>query len=210
MMNSCPAGKRVGIIGGSFDPVHLGHLIIAQDAAERLGLSKVVFIPAAAPPHKQHMLLTDAGHRLNMLKLALEANPRFFASDVEIQRGGLSYTVDTIKALSEIHRDADLFLIVGSDTLVELHTWHRINELLQLCNVATVLRPGIDSMKVIGPRIQLPEECRAQLMEYVIDAHRIEISSTEIRRRIAEGRSIRYRVPAKVEAYICEHGLYCA
>lgn len=208
MMDSCPAAKRVGIIGGSFDPVHLGHLIIAQDAAEHLGLSEVVFIPAAIPPHKQHVQQVDAGHRLNMLRLALDANALFTVSDVEIQRGGLSFTVDTLKALTEIHRDADLFLIVGSDTLVELHTWHRIDEVLQLCHVATVLRPGIDSLDAIEQRIQLPERCRTELMSHVIEAHRIGISSTEIRQRIAEGKSICCFVPPGVEAYIHEHGLY--
>lgn len=208
MTDSCPAVKRVGIMGGSFDPVHLGHLVIAQDAAEHLGLSKVVFIPAAIPPHKQHVQQVDAGHRLNMLNLALEDNAMFCVSDAEIQRGGLSYTVDTIKALRDIHRDADLFLIVGSDTLVELHTWHRIDEVLQLCSVATVLRPGIDSIDIIEQRIQLPERCKMELMDHVIETHRIGISSTEIRQRIAAGRSICYLVPPEVEAYIYEHGLY--
>jgi len=208
MMESCPAAKRIGIIGGSFDPLHLGHLIIAHDAVEHLGLSKVVFIPAAIPPHKQHVRQVDAGHRLNMLKLALEDDARFSVSDIEIRRGGLSYSVDTVEALGAIHPDADLFLIVGSDTLVELHTWHRVEELLQRCNVATFLRPGIDSLDDIGQKIQVPERYRAKLMDHVIAAHRIGISSTEIRRRVAEGKGIRYLVPPAVEAYIHEHGLY--
>jgi len=208
MMESCPAAKRIGIIGGSFDPLHLGHLVIAQDAAEHLGLSEVVFIPAAIPPHKQHVRQVDAGHRLNMLKLALEADARFSVSDIEIRRGGLSYSVDTIKALGAIHHDADLFLIIGSDTLVELHTWHRVEELLQMCTVATILRPGIDSLDAIGQKIKLPERYRATLMDHVVAAHRVGISSTEIRRRVAEGKGIRYLVPPAVEAYIYEQGLY--
>jgi len=208
MMESGPATKRIGIIGGSFDPLHLGHLIIAQDAADRLGLSEVVFIPAAIPPHKQHVLQVDAEHRLNMLRLAVAADSRFSVSDIEIQRGGLSYSVDTVRELGAIHHDADLFLIVGSDTLVELHTWHRIDELLKMCNVATVLRPGVDSLDVIGQKIQWSEKHKAELMDHVIAAHRIGISSTEIRQRIAEGRGIRYLVPQEVETYIYEHGLY--
>lgn len=208
MMESCPTAKRIGIIGGSFDPLHLGHLIIARDAAEHLGLSEVVFIPAATPPHKQHAKQVAAEHRLNMLKLAVDTDARFSVSDIEILRGGLSYSVDTIKALSAIHHDADLFLIVGSDTLVELHTWHRVDELLQMCSVATILRPGIDSLDVISQKIQLPERHRAKLMDHVIEAHRIGISSTEIRRRVAEGKGIRYLVPPAVETYIREHGLY--
>ena len=154
MMESCPTAKRIGIIGGSFDPLHLGHLIIAQDAAEHLGLSEVMFIPAAIPPHKQHVKQVAAEHRLNMLRLAVEPDARFSVSDIEINRGGLSYTVDTVQTLGAIHHNADLFLIIGSDTLVELHTWHRIEELLQMCSVATLLRPGTDSLDAISQKIQ--------------------------------------------------------
>ena len=188
--------------------MHLGHLIIAQDVAEHLGLSEVIFIPAATPPHKQHVKQVAAEHRLTMLKLAVDTDARFSVSDIEILRGGLSYSVDTIKALGAIHHDADLFLIVGSDTLVELHTWHRIEELLQMCSVATLLRPGIDSLDIISRKIQVSEPYRAELMDHVIEAHRIGISSTEIRRRIAEGDGICYLVPPAVETYIYEHGLY--
>ena len=208
MMESRTAEKRIGIIGGSFDPVHMGHLVIAQDAAERLELSQVVFIPAAIPPHKQHLQRIDAEHRLNMLKLATETDLRFSVSDIEIQRGGVSFMVDTLRALHEIHHDADLFLIVGSDTLVDLHAWHRTDEIMQLCSVATFLRPGEDGMEAITQKIRLPEGPREQLLENVIDAHRIDISSTEVRMRLAEGLSIRYLVPPEVEMYIYEHGLY--
>ena len=166
------------------------------------------FIPAAIPPHKQHAQQVAAEHRLNMLKLAVETDARFSVSDIEVKRGGLSYSVDTIKALGAIRHDADLFLIVGSDTLVELHAWDRIDELLQMCSVATILRPGIDSIDVISQKLQVPEQHRAKLMDHIIAAHRIGISSTEIRQRVAEGESIRYLVPPAVEAYIYEHGLY--
>lgn len=208
MMESCPAEKRIGIIGGSFDPVHIGHLIIAQDAIEHLELSEVVFVPAAIPPHKQHLQRIDAEHRLNMLKLATETDMRFSVSDIEIQRGGVSYTVDTLKVLRDIYSSAALFLIVGSDTLVDLHTWHKTGEILELCEVATFLRPGEDSIEAITGKIQLPAEQRECLLRNVIDAHRIEVSSSEIRMRLVEGQGIRYLVPPKVESYIYEHGLY--
>ena len=208
MMESCPAEKRIGIIGGSFDPLHLGHLIIAQDAAEHLNLSEVIFIPAAIPPHKQDAQQVDAEHRLNMLRLAVKSDSRFSVSDIEIKRGGLSYSVDTVKALRVIYSYADLFLIVGSDTLVELHTWNKIEDLLKMCDVATILRPGEDSQAAIAKKIQLPEGYKAKLMDHVIKAHRIEISSTEIRQRIADGLNIGYFVPPAVEKYIYEHGLY--
>jgi len=207
-MVSCPAEKRIGIIGGSFDPVHAGHLIIAQDAAERLGLSEVVFVPASIPPHKQAMRRVDAGHRLVMLKLAAESNPRFSVSDIELRRGGVSFTVDTLRILRDIHPDAALFLIVGSDTLVDFHTWHKTEEILKFCEVATLLRPGEDSLEVIAEKIQLPAEERGRLLRNVIDAHRIGVSSSEIRMRLAEGLGIRYLVPPEVESYIYEHGLY--
>ena len=208
MMKSSPLETRIGIIGGSFDPVHIGHLIIAQDAAEHLELSKVVFIPAFIPPHKQHLQRIDAKHRLNMLRLAVEADRRFSVSDVEVRRGGVSYTVDTLKMLHEVYPDAALLLIVGSDTLVDLHTWHKTKDILELCEVATFLRPGEDSLEAIAKKIDLPEEQRERLLRNVIDAHRIEVSSSEIRRRLAEGLSIRYFVPPEVEMYMYEHGLY--
>lgn len=207
-MESCPAAKRVGIMGGSFDPVHAGHLVIAQDAAERLGLSEVVFIPAAVPPHKQELRRVDAGHRLNMLRLATESNPRFSVSDIELRRGGVSYTVDTLRAMRDIHPDAVLFLIVGSDTLVDFHTWHGTEEILELCEVATLLRPGEDALEAIAEKIQLPAEQSKRLLRNVIDAHRIGVSSSEIRMRLAEGSGIRYLVPLEVENYIYENGLY--
>ena len=195
-------------MGGSFDPLHIGHLIVAQDAVEYLGLSEVVFIPAAIPPHKQHLQRIDSEHRLKMLRLAVESNPKFSVSDVEVQRGGVSYTIDTLKTLHKVYPDAALLLIVGSDTLVDLHTWHKVEEILELCEVATFLRPGEDSLEAIAEKIPLPEKQKQPLLQNVIDAHRIEISSSEIRRRLTEGLDIRYLVPPEVETYINEHSLY--
>ncbi|MCK5676464.1 MAG: nicotinate-nucleotide adenylyltransferase [Verrucomicrobia bacterium] len=208
MMESCPAAKRIGIIGGSFDPLHLGHLIIAQDAVEHLGLSEVVFIPAAIPPHKQQREQVVAEHRLAMLRLALEADARFSVSDIEIRRGGVSYSVDTIRGLKESRPEAEWVLIVGSDTLVDLHNWYKIDEVLDLCEVATFLRPGENNLEEIAGKVLVAEHHRKRLIENIVETHLVEISSTEIRMRVAEGRSIRYLVPAEVELYILEHGLY--
>jgi len=208
MMKPSPSKIRIGIMGGSFDPLHIGHLIVAQDAVEYLGLSEVVFIPAAIPPHKQHLQRIDSEHRLKMLRLAVESNPKFSVSDVEVQRGGVSYTIDTLKTLHKVYPDAALLLIVGSDTLVDLHTWHKVEEILELCEVATFLRPGEDSLEAIAEKIPLPEKQKQPLLQNVIDAHRIEISSSEIRRRLTEGLDIRYLVPPEVETYINEHSLY--
>ncbi len=207
-MKPSPLKTRIGILGGSFDPVHIGHLIIAQDAIERLELSEVVFIPAAIPPHKQHLRRINSEHRLKMLRLAVESNPSFSVSEIEVKRGGVSYTVDTLKALREVYSDVALLLIVGSDTLVDLHTWHKTEEILELCEVSTFLRPGEDSLEAIAERIQLPEGQKERLLQNVINAHRIEISSSEIRKRLAEGLGIRYLVPPEVETYIYKHRLY--
>lgn len=202
------SAKRIGIMGGSFDPVHVGHLIIAQDAVERLELSEVVFIPAAIPPHKQHIQQVGAEHRLEMLKLATEADIRFSVSDIELQRGGVSYTVDTLRELQEARPDADWVLIVGSDNLVDLHNWYKIDELLDLCEIATFLRPGESSLEMIASKVMLPESRKESLLRNVVEAHLIEVSSTEIRMRVAEGLSVRYLVPPEVEMYMFEHGLY--
>ena len=208
MMEPRSDARRIGIVGGSFDPVHTGHLVIAQDALERLELEEVVFIPAAIPPHKQHLRRVSAEHRLNMLRLATEGDIRFSVSEIEVERGGVSFSVDTVSALKEHHPDVEWVLIVGSDTLVELHTWHRIDDLLKMCTVATLLRPGERCIDSIRDKIALPELQRERLLENLIEAHVMEISSTEIRMRIAEGLGIRYLVPPEVEMYICEHGLY--
>lgn len=208
MMENQEKPTRIGIIGGSFDPVHIGHLVIAQDALEKLELSEIVFIPAAIPPHKQHLQQVEASHRLSMLQLAIESDLRFSVSEMEIRRGGISYTFDTVMDLKSDKPDVEWVLIIGSDTLVDLHNWHRIDELLDLCEVATFLRPGESSLDQIGQKIKLPASRRENLLGNVIEAHLIDISSTEIRMRVAEGLGIRYLVPAEVEMYIFEHGLY--
>lgn len=200
--------RRIGIMGGSFDPVHIGHLVIAQDAAEKLELDEVVFVPAAIPPHKRHLNQADANHRLEMLRLAVESDVRFSVSDVEIQRGGVSYTIDTVRELVEARPGTDWVLVVGSDTLVDLHNWYKVDELLDLCEVATFLRPGESDLAAIASKVELAGRHVEMLMENVVEAHLIGISSTEIRMRVAEGLGIRYLVPPEVEMYIFEHGLY--
>ena len=200
--------ERIGLMGGSFDPVHLGHLGIAQDAAEQLKLSQVVFVPAARPPHKQHVQQAAPEHRLRMIELAAESDPRFSVSDIECRRSGLSYTVDTVAGFRRIHPQAALYLLMGSDTLAELHTWHRTEELLEMCEVATLLRPGADDLDWIRKQIRLTRVQTEKVLTHVIDVHRMDVSSTEIRARIAAGRDISRLVPPAVEAYIHENALY--
>jgi nicotinate-nucleotide adenylyltransferase len=199
--------ERIGVFGGSFDPVHLGHLTIAQDAVEQLELNRLIFVPAAVPPHKQGRTLADGRHRFEMLQLATEGNLSFEVSDMELQRGGVSYTVDTMTQLQAEHAGAELYFIVGLDSLAELHLWRNIRELLECCTVVPFARGGEDPAHV-AERIQLSKDWKQRLLERLIRIHEIEISASEIRMRLAEGLSIRYLVPPEVEMYIAEHGLY--
>jgi nicotinate-nucleotide adenylyltransferase len=199
--------ERIGVFGGSFDPVHMGHLTIAQDAVERLELNRLIFMPAAVSPLKQGKTLTEGRRRLEMLQLAIEGNLRFEVSDMELQRGGVSYTFDTLTRLQAEHPGAGLFFIIGLDSLTELHLWRNIEPLLELCTVVPFARGGEDLTRISG-QIQLPNEWKNRLLERVIRIHEIEISSSEIRMRLAEGLSIRYLVPPEVEMYIAEHGIY--
>ena len=199
--------ERIGVFGGSFDPVHLGHLTIAQDAVEQLELDRLIFVPAAIPPHKLNHTLVEGRQRVEMLQLATKDHLRFEVSDLELARGGVSYTVDTIHHLQEEHPTAALFFIVGLDSLVEMHLWHRVEELLEICTVVPLGRGGEDPA-VVAEKIQLPPKWKAHLLERLIRIHEMEVSASEIRMRIAEGLRIQTLVPPDVERYIAEHHLY--
>ena len=198
--------KRVGIMGGTFDPIHIGHLVIAEAAREQLALSEVIFIPAAQPPHKAGREVAPAEHRLHLVQLATESNPFFRVLDVEMKREGPSYSYDTLRALVETHGEStDFYFIVGGDEMNTILTWHRISELFALCRFAAARRQGAP-LSLLEVRERLGEEVLARI--HSVQAPELEISSTDIRRRLCEGRSIRYLVPEKVEAYICKEGLY--
>jgi len=193
---------RLGVLGGSFDPPHLAHLAIASEAFHALGLERVLFVPAASPPHKGGEERTPASIRLELASLALDDDLRFTASGVEIERG-LVYTADTLRALSERYVDRDLVFIMGSDSLLQLETWHATEELLSLCSLAVAPRPG-DSPEAITA-------AAARWGDYqvvVLDAPVLDVSSSDIRARVAARRPIRYLVPRRVEEYILETGLY--
>jgi nicotinate-nucleotide adenylyltransferase len=199
--------ERIGVFGGSFDPVHMGHLTIAQDAVEQLELDRLIFVPAAIPPHKQGKTLADGQQRFEMLQLATEDNLRFEVSDMELQRGGISYTFDTMRQIQFEHPGAELFFIVGLDSLTILHSWKNVEQLFEICTVVPFARGGEDPAKV-AEQIQLSKDWKTKLLERMIRIHEIEISASEIRMRLAEGLSIRYLVPPEVEMYIAEHGIY--
>ena len=196
-----------GILGGTFDPVHTGHLILAQEAMETLDLARILFIPCNQPPHKSSARITPARHRLAMLERATEGNPAFDVSDMEIRRGGVSYAVDTLRELAGQAQGPDLVFIIGADTLPELHLWHEIETVLTLCRFAAFGRPGhVEGLS--AEKIKLPPPWPEQLSNSLRPGRLIEISSSDIRHRLAEGWSISYLVPPEVEMYIAEHNLY--
>lgn len=200
--------SRIGVFGGTFNPVHLGHLILAQDALEAFDLSRILFVPCNLPPHKDAGHLISAAHRAAMLEKALEDNPDFEICDLEIRRGGTNYSIDTIRHLRKIYPRHELFFIIGSDSLLELHQWKEIDELLNLCQFAIFIRPGFDLKKADSRNLKLAPALSQSLLKNVVAVHQVDISASDIRHRIAEGMSIRYLVPNAVEIYIAEHNLY--
>ncbi len=198
MTTSRRNAENIGIFGGTFDPPHVGHLIIAESAREQLGLSKVLFVPASHAPHKRGKSSTAPLHRLRMLRLAVRGHRDFRASDVEIRRGGVSFTVDTLRHLRKTHPIATLWLIVGSDNLRDIFSWREPEVILQLCRIAVYERPGFSI------RNDVLRRTRARVLE----GGALELSATIVRRLQGRSRSIRFIVPPSVERYIARHRLY--
>jgi nicotinate-nucleotide adenylyltransferase len=194
---------RLGLLGGTFDPIHTGHLLIAESARHALSLDQIIFIPAGDPPHKGETV-TPAEHRYAMVLLATGTNPTFTVSRREIERSGPSYSLTTIREFrAEAGSESELFFVVGADTLRDIRTWYRWEEVLRECRFLVVARPGVPfTVEQSG----LPQALRRQV-DLVISPG-LEISSTEIRDRVREGKPIRYLVPEPVEQYIVKHGLY--
>lgn len=200
-------GSKIGIMGGTFNPIHIGHLIIAEAARESLGLDSVVFVPASVPPHKQGMDIIDSVHRLEMVRCAVQSNPAFCVSDVELRRGGISYTYNTIRHfLDEGHEGENLFYITGADALVTIDTWKNHMELLSLCHFVAATRPGIGEHALLEKVSSLSSKGVTGLHPLLAPA--IGVSSTDIRERVQFGKSIRYMVPDCVGDYIEKNGLY--
>jgi nicotinate-nucleotide adenylyltransferase len=191
--------QRIGVFGGTFDPVHLGHLIAAREAADILHLDRVLFIPAGRPPHKRGRLLSPAADRLGMVRLAIRGDTRFACSAIELGSGDPSYTADTLRRLSQANRGSRLFLLIGLDQVALLPTWKDPERLFALATVCALSRPGFSSAG-IGKR------WRGKIVPVPVSA--IGISASAIRARIRQGRSIRYLVPPPVEAYIFKKKLY--
>ena len=193
------AMKRIGIFGGTFNPPHSGHLIVAESVCEQLNLDKLFFVPSYISPHKQKGEENSALHRLQMVRLAVRLNPRFDVSDIEVSRKGMSYTCQTLEAFHRKFPSSELFLIIGADNYGEFDTWKNPGRILELASLVVMNRPVIRSrgrMKKLHRRIQFAA---------VPD---IQISSTVIRKMVGEGRSIRYLVPQVVLHYLQRHKLY--
>jgi len=207
-----PEDRRVGILGGTFDPIHYGHLVVAQQVCEALRLDRVLFIPAALPPHKLDEEIAPAADRAAMVELAIAANPGFAMSAIELQRAGPSYTVDTLAELVEEaarQRVArELYLILSSEALAGLGRWHEPERLLRLARLAVVQRPGapLPDMAQLGD--MLPGGAASVDRVECVDTVPLANSSSDVRARAISGRSIRYLVPPAVEAYIRDHRLY--
>ncbi len=210
---------RIGIFGGTFNPIHIGHLITAETLREDFDLDRVLFVPSARPPHKPSPELIGTEHRTAMVRRAIEGNPAFELSTVEVDRPGPSYSVQTVETLRDsLGRKGELYLILGIDTFLDLAAWHRPDQLLRLCHLIINSRPGFsftEASRVLAGTFGIPVEegaSQADLPEghtlFFAEVPLLEISSTKIRTLLAEGRSVKYRLPESVESYILSHHLY--
>ena len=190
---------KICIFGGTFDPPHIGHLLIAQTVCEAECFDKILFMPANKPPHKKN--ISGVQDRLAMLNLAIEGNPNFEISDLELKRGGVSYTIDTLRSMenSIITEEDDLFYLIGSDSLLEFQFWKRPKDILKKCNVVVAIRPGFR-----------PSDIPAWILHQIhfTNIPRFEISSSNIRKRWRENKTIRYLVTLPVWEYINQNNLY--
>ncbi|HBK84902.1 MAG TPA: nicotinic acid mononucleotide adenylyltransferase [Firmicutes bacterium] len=191
---------RCGIMGGTFDPIHLGHLVTAEAALHEYKLDLVYFVPSGQPPHKQDV--TDCEHRYLMTLLATVANPKFFVSRVEIDREGYSYTFDTVEYFRRQYTKCEIYFITGADVMHDLHRWYRYRELLTCCHFVAATRPGFSfsDSKNLSPQ-------DIACIDF-LEVPSLAISSTDIRNRVRTQRPIKYLVPSSVEGYIYKHGLY--
>lgn len=186
--------KKIGIMGGTFNPPHVGHLIMANEVFHALELDEVRFMPNAIPPHKEQAISVTSAHRLAMTELAIEHNEDFMIEPIEILNGGVSYSFDTISKLVEDDREAQFYFIIGGDMIDSLHTWYRIDELVKIVQFVGVGRPG-----TLG---------KTDLPILYVDAPLIDLSSTFLRNRLSKGQTVTYLLPEAVETYIRKEGLY--
>ena len=196
---------KIGLMGGTFDPIHYGHLLAAEVARWTFALDKIIFIPAAVPPHKaDRKKITSASCRLAMTGQAIASNPHFYLSDLELKRQGPSYTVDTVREIKRLYPQNQIYFITGADAIMEILTWNRVEELMSLAYFITATRPGFKLERLWDYLQNFPWKERVQIMEIP----GLAISSTEIRQRVQAGQPVKYLVPEAVENYIYQQKLY--
>ncbi len=198
--------KSLGILGGTFDPVHYGHLLAGEWAREVYRLEQLVFMPAARPPHKDLAGVLDSQHRHRMVELAVSDNPGFSVSTLELERAGFSYTVDTVKYYLQEYPGVELYFIIGVDALQLIYTWKDVEQLAELCRFIVVTRPGYELDRDDPALASLPDALWERLTLLSIPG--LEISSSDIRKRVMNEQSIRYLLPPAVEKYIQDNNLY--
>jgi len=199
--------KRIAIMGGTFDPIHFGHLVAAEAARDSFKLDRVFFVPSGNPPHKKNYPVTDAKHRYLMTNLAVAANPYFEVSPIEIERPGYSYAIDTVTEFHNKYNDVDkLYFITGADAILEILTWKNVEKLTELCCFIAATRPGTNLEELRRFIEELPEKIGKKI--HIMEVPALAISSTDIRNRVANHRTIKYLLPETVEQYIMKNGLY--
>ncbi|MCL2817184.1 MAG: nicotinate-nucleotide adenylyltransferase [Clostridiales bacterium] len=194
---------KIGIMGGTFDPIHFGHLVTAESARCRYGLDKVIFVPSGNPPHKKERQITESAHRMKMCLLATATNGFFEVSPIEAERPGYSYAYDTVCAFGELYGEgSQLFFITGADAIMEILTWKNVGLLMEKCRFIAASRPGF--------RLDLSNVLEERFLSRVefLEVPALAISSSDIRRRVRAGESIKYLLPEAAEAYIFENPLY--
>lgn len=199
-------GSRLGIMGGTFDPIHYGHLVAAENARIAHRLDHVLFIPTGISPHKLDFPVSDAWLRYEMVKISVRSNRCFQISRIEIDRSGPSYTIDTLKTIHQIWPKQELYLITGSDAVTEITTWREPEEIIRMAKIVSATRPGYDSRDLLEQIYQKYPVARGRIFELEIPA--LDISSTDIRTRVRQGRPIRYLVPEEVLSFIKKKSLY--
>ncbi len=207
ILNNISGCKRLAIMGGTFDPIHYGHLVTAEAVRREFQTERVLFIPTGSPPHKSNSQVSGTEHRYLMTVLATEDNPFFYTSRMEIDRPGATYTIDTIQELRKIcHKDAQLYFITGADAVSDIFTWKEPEKLLTLCHFVAVTRPGYNKNDVLENARQLNSKYNSQI--HFLEVPALAISSTDIRNRVKHSKAIKYLLPQEVETYIMKHGLY--